>query len=109
MNTGILSLPEAQYRAAEGISKSSLDWIAPPRTPAHYRAKVDGLIPDEQTPAMRLGSMIHRAILEWDSLDYVVKPAGMNFATKEGKEWKAAQTNAIITNDEYQTILGMRD
>jgi hypothetical protein len=109
MNTGILSLPEGQYRAAEGISKSSLDWIAPPRTPAHYKAKCDGLIKDEQTPAMRLGSMIHRAILEWDSLDYVVKPAGMNFATKEGKEWKAAQTNAIITADEYQTILGMRD
>lgn len=109
MNIGILSLPEAQYRAAEGISKSLLDWIAPPRTPAHYKAKCDGLIKDEQTPAMRLGQMIHRAILEWDSLDYVVKPEGMNFATKEGKEWKAAQTNAIITADEYQTILGMRD
>jgi hypothetical protein len=109
MNTGILSLPEGQYRAAEGISKSSLDWIAPPRTPAHYKAKVSGLIKDEQTPAMRLGQMIHRAILEWDSLDYVVKPEGMNFATKEGKEWKAAQTTAIITADEYQTILGMRD
>jgi threonyl-tRNA synthetase len=63
MNTGILSLPEGQYRAAEGISKSLLDWIAPPRTPAHYKAKVSGLITDEQTPAMRLGSMIHRAIL----------------------------------------------
>ena len=109
MNSGILSLPEAQYRASEGISKSILDWIAPPRTPAHYKAKVSGLIKDEQTPAMRLGQMIHRAILEWDSLDYVVKPEGMNFATKEGKEWKAAQTNAIITADEYQTILGMRD
>jgi len=109
MNTGILSLPEAQYRASEGLSKSLLDWIAPPRTPAHFKAKVSGLIADEQTPAMRLGSMIHRAILEWDSLDYVVKPEGMNFATKEGKEWKAAQTNAIITQDEYQTVLGMRD
>lgn len=109
MNTGILSLPEAQYRASEGISKSLLDWIAQPRTPAHFKAKVSGLIADEQTPAMRLGSMIHRAILEWDSLDYVVKPEGMNFATKEGKEWKAAQTNAIITQDEYQTVLGMRD
>jgi len=109
MNTGILSLPEKQYREAEGISKSLLDWIAPPRTPAHFKAKLDGLIPDEQTPAMRLGSMIHRAILEWDTLDYVVKPDGMNFATKDGKEWKAAQTKAIITADEYQTILGMRD
>ena len=111
MNTGILSLPEGQYRAAEGISKSLLDWIAPPRTPAHYRAKVDGLIKDEQTPAMRLGQMIHRAILEWDSLDYVVRPEGKegNFTTKEGKEWRDGQTKPIITADEYQTILGMRD
>jgi exodeoxyribonuclease VIII len=111
MNTGILSLPEGQYRAAEGISKSLLDWIAPPRTPAHYRAKVDGLIADEQTPAMRLGSMIHRAILEPETVAgaWVVKPEGMNFATKEGKEWKAAQTQPIITADEDATIVGMRD
>ena len=111
MNTGILSLPEAQYRAAEGISKSSLDWIAPPRTPAHYRAKVDGLIPDEQTPAMRLGSMIHRAILEPETVSgaWVVRPEGMVFTTKEGKEWKASQTLPIITADEAATIVGMRD
>jgi hypothetical protein len=91
MNTGILSLPEGQYRAAEGISKSSLDWIAPPRTPAHYKAKCDGLIKDEQTPAMRLGSMIHRAILEWDSLDYVVKPAGheLRHQGRQGVEGRA--------------------
>ena len=109
MNTGILSLPEAQYRAAEGLSKSALDYIAPPRTPAHFKAYIDGLLKTETTPAMRLGSMIHRAILEWDTLDYVVRPEGMVFTTKEGKEWKAAQTKPVITQDEYQTILGMRD
>ena len=111
MNTGILSLPEAQYRAAEGISKSMLDWIAPPKTPAHYRAKVDGLIKDEQTPAMRLGSMIHRAILEPETVKgaWVVRPEGMVFTTKEGKEWKASQTLPIITAEEEATITGMRD
>ena len=111
MNTGILSLPEAQYRAAEGISKSMLDWIAAPRTPAHYRAKVDGLIKDEQTPAMRLGQIIHRAILEPDTVKgaWVVRPEGMVFTTKEGKEWKAAQTLPIITAEEEATITGMRD
>ena len=111
MNTGILSLPEAQYRASEGLSKSLLDWIAPPRTPAHFKARVSGLIADEQTPAMRLGSMIHRAILEPETVAgaWVVKPDGMNFATKEGKEWKAAQTLPIITAAEGETITGMRD
>lgn len=111
MNTGILSLPEAQYRAAEGISKSALDYIAPPRTPAHYKAYIDGLLRVETTPAMRLGSMIHRAILEPETVAgaWVVKPEGMMFTTKEGKEWKAAQTLPIITQDEADTIMGMRD
>jgi|694.fasta_scaffold17186_19 hypothetical protein len=111
MNTGILSLPEAQYRAAEGISKSMLDWIAPPRTPAHYKAKVEGRIAEEQTPAMRLGQMIHRAILEPETVAgaWVVKPEGMNFATKEGKEWRVAQSLPIISAEEAATITGMRD
>jgi len=108
---GILSLPEAQYRAAEGISKSALDYIAPPRTPAHYRAYIDGLLQTETTPAMRLGSMIHRAILEPDTLGeaWVVRPEGMLFTTKEGKAWRDAQTKPIITADEAATITGMRD
>jgi exodeoxyribonuclease VIII len=109
MNTGILSLPEKQYREAEGISKSALDYIAPPRTPAHFKAYIDGLFRVETTPAMRLGQMIHRAILEPDALEISVKPEGLNLSTKEGREWKAAQTKTIITQDEYETIKGMRD
>jgi hypothetical protein len=109
MNTGILSLPEKQYREAEGISKSALDYIAPPRTPAHFKAYIDGLLRVETTPAMRLGQMIHRAILEPDALEISVKPEGLNLSTKEGREWKAAQTKTIITQDEYETIKGMRD
>ena len=111
MNTGILSLPDAQYRAAEGISKSALDFIAPPRTPSHYKAYIDGLLRVETTPAMRLGSMIHRAILEPETVSgaWVVKPEGMKFTTKEGKEWQAAQTLPIITSQEADTITGMRE
>jgi exodeoxyribonuclease VIII len=111
MNNGILSLPEKQYREAEGISKSALDYIAPPRTPAHFKAYIDGLLRVETTPAMRLGQMVHRAILEPETVTgaWVVKPAGMNFATKEGKEWKAAQDKPIITQDEADTITGMRE
>jgi exodeoxyribonuclease VIII len=109
MNTGILSLPEKQYREAEGISKSALDYIAPPRTPAHFKAYIDGLLKTETTPAMRLGQMIHRAILEPDALEVSVKPEGLNLSTKEGREWKAAQIKTVITQDEYATITGMRD
>lgn len=109
MNNGIISLPDAQYRAAEGISKSALDYIAPPRTPAHYRAYIDGLLRVETTPAMRLGSLIHSAILEPDKVEWVVRPEGLLFTTKEGKAWRDAQTKQIITADEEATITGMRD
>jgi exodeoxyribonuclease VIII len=111
MNTGILSLPEKQYREAEGISKSALDYIAPPRTPAHFKAYIDGLLRIETTPAMRLGQMIHRAILEPETVSgaWVVKPEGMKFTTKEGKEWQAAQTLPIITSSEADIIAGMRE
>jgi len=108
---GILSLTKEQYRGSEAISKSDLDYIAPPRTPAHYRAKKSGLLEDEQTPAMRMGSMVHRAVLEPETLSgaWVVKPQGMNFTTKEGKEWKAAQTLPIIGQEEADTITGIVD
>lgn len=111
MKNGILTMHEASYRASEGVSKSDLDWIAPPRTPSHYKARKDGLVETEQTPAMRIGSMVHRAILEPDTLAgaWVIKPEGMNFSTKEGKAWRAEQTLPIITAEEAATISGMRD
>jgi len=106
ITTGVLSMTEAQYRASEAISKSDLDWIAPPRTPKHYRARKDGLIATEQTPALRLGSLVHRAVLEPDTYRnaFAVKPEGMNFATKEGKEWKAAQNKPILTQQEAFSV-----
>lgn len=47
--------------------------------------------PQKDTDAYRLGRAIHCAVLEPDRFvtDYVVKPDGMSFATKEGKAWKA--------------------
>lgn len=104
--TGVLSMGESQYRSAEGVSKSDLDWIAPPRTPAHYKARQDGLVYTEQTPAMRLGSLVHRAVLEPDTYRnaFVIKPEGMNFATKDGKDWKSAQTKPILTGDDASTV-----
>jgi len=108
---GILSMSGEQYRAADGISKSDLDWIAPPRTPAHFRARKSGVIKSEETPAMRLGSLTHRAILEPDTMAgaFVVKPDDMSFTTKEGKAWKAEQTLPIIASDEANSISRMVD
>ncbi len=66
---GILSMPAEQYRSADGVSKSSLDWIAPPYTPAHFRARfITGELKDQETEAKRMGTLTHRVILEPDTL-----------------------------------------
>lgn len=121
--SGILTLPAEQYRAADGVSKSMLDWLAPREpnrhrklpggTPAHFRARwLTGEIADEETPATRMGRLVHRVILEPDSLAgaFHVRPAGLHFTTKEGREWKAAhEDRPILTAEEAQTVTRMRD
>lgn len=107
---GIYSLPEEQYRSAEGISKSDLDWIAPPRTPAHYKAKKDGLISNEATPAMRTGALLHRSVLEPETMQgaFVERPDGLSLVTKEGKAFKEANEGKIILSaDDADGIRGM--
>ena len=114
MNPGIFTISAEQYHAASGVSKSMLDWIAAPEcTPAHYRARfITKEIPDSQTDAMRLGSIMHRVCLEPDSLDgaFWEKPDGMSFATKEGKAWRAEHSDRpVIAADDVKAVKGMRD
>lgn len=108
---GVLSMTEEQYRASEAISKSDLDWIAPPKTPAHYKAKKDGLNVQPTTPAMMLGSLIHRAVLEPDTMsDFVTRPAGMDFRSKEGKAWRDANVGkTVLTHEEAVQVKEMVD
>lgn len=108
MNPSILSMPAEQYRNADGVSKSDLDWITPPNTPAHFRAHKDGLIVEEETDAMRIGSITHRMILEPDTIEgaYNIRPDGMKFTTKEGKEWQAAHSDKPIVSYEHHVGVG---
>lgn len=99
------SLSQSEYRAENGIAKSDLDHIAPPKTPAHYKAHKDGLLTREETPAMRFGSILHTAVLEPAQLDLVCKPQGFDARTKEGKAWLAENTNrAVVSQDELVAI-----
>ena len=53
-----------------------------------------------KTAAMDVGTRIHAAMLEPETIDpsrYVQRPDGMSFATKEGKAWKAEQEAAGLT------------
>jgi hypothetical protein len=94
-------MPEAEYRKADGISKSDLDKIA--RSPAHYKHAVR-----EETDAMRIGTLVHQAVFQQESLNYVMKPKGMTFTTKEGKAWRDAQKGTtIITQAESDMIGGI--
>lgn len=110
--SGLLTMPAEQYHKAQGVSRSMLDWIHPPKTPMHYRARwITGEIEEEETPAMRLGTLTHRLVLEEESCAdaFHVKPEGMNFASKEGKAWKESHDDrTIITTAEYNAMLGMR-
>lgn len=112
METGLISQSAEQYHAAAGVSRSSLKWISAPKTPAHFKAKfIDKLIPDEETPALRMGSIVHRCLLEPETVTdaFHVRPAGLNFTTKEGRAWKEAhEDRPILTPVEATHIAGMR-
>lgn len=112
MKPGIYSqIPNDEYHAGPGISKSGLDLIA--RSPLHYWQRY--LNPDrepvEPTPAMALGTAIHTAILEPDTFAdvYAIAPK-VDRRTKDGKaSWEAFQTECAtlrktpISADDYET------
>lgn len=75
------NMTNAQYHAAEGVSKSDLDLVH--ISPAHYKARKGNTA---QTPAMLIGSALHKLVLEQESFDkeFAVLPE-IDRRTKEGK------------------------
>lgn len=97
-------LTNEEYHASEGISSTGIRKVIE-GTPAHYKAYLNKK--PESTPAMKLGTAIHEAILEPNIFEgkYVCKPDGMNFTTVEGKAWKSDQKNKeIISFDDFHMI-----
>lgn len=76
-----------KYLQIDAVNKSSLDDLA--RSPAHYFARhlSPNREPKTETPAMKLGTAIHAAILEPKKFleSYAVLPEGLDRRTKEGK------------------------
>ena len=114
--TGItIGEPASVYHRRElGVaSKSGLDQMH--RSPAHYRAWVEGE-DGEQTPAMRIGSAFHCLLLEPDryTSSYIVKPAGMKLNTKDGIAWAkehgitSADDPRLLSADAERDLLGMQ-
>lgn len=111
MNELIPQMEAAAYHSSAGISKHGLDLIR--HAPALYVHRKSN--PEEQTPAMRWGTLAHTVILEPDKFDdevFVLPPCDRR--TKEGKETYAqamreAAGRTIITMDEAQQLEGMKD
>ena len=99
------------YRQAEGQSQSHLKTIL--KSPAHYvSAGKHRLIP---SPAMIMGTAVHCLTLEGQETfdaQFCQRPEGIKFTTKEGKEWRAANSKkTILTNDgrdrQWDSVIGM--
>jgi len=111
MNELIPQMEAAAYHSSAGISKHGLDLIR--HAPSLYLHRKNN--PEEQTPAMRWGTLAHTVILEPDKFDdevFVLPPCDRR--TKEGKETYAqamreAAGRTIITLDEAQQLEGMKD
>jgi exodeoxyribonuclease VIII len=91
-----------QYRAHPALNFSLAKHLL--RSPAHFRAAVDE--EREETDAMRIGTLAHSMVLEGKNLLdlYAIKPEGMSFATKEGKEWRDKQTLPILKEEDANAI-----
>lgn len=105
--------PDPEYRKASGQSQSHLKTIL--KSPAHYiSASRHRLIP---SPAMIMGTAVHCLVLEGsDTFDsqFCQRPDGIKFTTKEGKEWRAANSKkTILTNEgrdrQWDSVVGMSD
>lgn len=105
-------MSSADYHAHPAVSKSQLDELA--RSPAHFRARLDGARVITETPAMRLGTALHCAVLEPERFqaEYVGAPDFGDERTKGGREAKAAFKAAhpdklVLSSDEHEAVLGM--
>tara|TARA_R100000458_G_C8274625_1_gene249620 strand:- start:1631 stop:2515 length:885 start_codon:yes stop_codon:yes gene_type:complete len=111
-----LELSNDDYHSGPGISKSSLDLVD--RSPLHYWHKKIG--PGKEgafeTPAMRLGSLAHLAILEPELMATTVAVMPQcDRRTKAGKEEYAkaledaeAEGKQLVTASDYATVTAMK-
>jgi hypothetical protein len=107
---GIVEMTADAYHLSDGVSKSMLDQLAHPKTPAHLRAYLDEPRP-EPTDAMQFGTVLHAALLQPETMSNIaVRPEGLDLRTKTGKEWAEANNDrTIISCDRMKAIKRMVD
>jgi hypothetical protein len=101
--------PDADYRRELGENQSYLKNILV--SPAHYKAAKVRRFP--VTTNMEVGSALHCKALEGDdefNQRFLLKPDGIAFNTKEGKDWKASNKGkTILAKQDYDNVLGMAE
>ena len=105
-------MTEQEYRASEGVSRSQL-WRLHEGSPEKFMYAEEH--PEEPTPALIFGQMVHKLILEPETFgdEFAVAP-DVNRLTKDGKAaWALfAEMNegkAIVKAEDYDTACGMRN
>ena len=100
-------MTEQEYRAAEGVNKSTL-WNLR-KSPAHYKYYLENQ--REDTAAFAFGRAVHSAILTPAAFkrDFAIIPEGIDRRTKAGKEeyqsfLDAAAGKEIISAQDAETV-----
>ena len=100
-------MTEKEYRAAEGINKSTLWEIR--KSPAHYRYLLSHQ--REDTAALKMGRAIHAAVLTPTAYkrEWIIIPEGIDRRTKAGREeyeqfLKLAEGKETISTQDAQIV-----
>lgn len=95
-------IPNNEYHASYGISKSGLDNID--RSPKHYQWRKNN--PQEQTDAMLIGSALHTLVLEPEkfNVEYAIA-LNVDRRTKEGK----AEYATFIADNAGKEFISQKD
>lgn len=105
-------MTEQEYRQHEGVSRSQL-WRLHDGSPEKFKYQEEH--PEEPTPALIFGQMVHKLVLEPETFEneFVIMPE-CDRRTKEGKaQWfdflQGAGDRTPIKAEDYEKALGMRN
>ena len=106
--TGIYrDIPSSEYHAGPGLGSGHLRELL--KSPLHYITSINS--PSKETPAMKLGTATHCAILEPErfEIEYVEAPC-VDRRTKDGKAlWSELEQSGkiVLSSEEYSKVTEM--
>lgn len=107
--TVLFDEPSALYHANAAIGSGDIRRMI--RSARLYADGIDGLC-ERESAALLFGIASHLSLLEPErfAAECAIKPEGMSFVTREGKEWRAAQAGKlIVTYDDAKHLRYMHD